>query len=261
MQSNVNRALNNGNGHDIDWITTVKVLKGKLKQHNDIVIKIGDSIVKKEIEIGKIVGKQRGFIRFLGHFHCHDDYLDHNGKSDNKNQRKKVCKGKGADTSVIIMPYYPHGSVGDYKWKIESLPVLKSLLKQALLFYLAAYDASKFIHGDLHAKNILISTTSLKTVRKTFKDKDTIKTIVIPTLGHTAVLMDFENSKFGEGKTMDLVNLYYDVQKLFQLLPSQITWLSPQSVQSIIHAISTSSINLLPWTSMYLVFDMIDEIY
>lgn len=262
LQWNANSSLNSGQG--ITWIDTEKaikvrdmtdksrVLQGKLKQHGDIVIKIGTGLIKKETDIAGKIGKQRGFIRFLGHFNCSDDYLEHNGR-----RGKKLCKGKGANMSVIIMPYYHLGSIGGYAWKRDTLPVMRSLLKQTLLFYLAAFEATGFIHGDLHAWNILMSETSVKNVKKTFKDGQTIS---VPTLGMSPVIMDFENSKFSHGKPMDLVNFYYDVQKLFQLLPTQVSWLSRQGVQPIVIYVGNCCMSMLSYNSLYKVFDMINDI-
>ena len=262
LQANANKAINSGSA--VDWIKIEKALKqigvidksrvlqGKLREHSDIVIKIGDGLVQHELDIGKVIGKQRGYIRFLGHFHCNDDYLEHNGK-----KMTPLCKSKGNTMKVIIMPHYPLGSVGDYPWTHDTLPALRSLLKQAILFYMAAYEATGFIHKDLHDKNILISDTALHRVRKTFKDGTTI---VVPTHGKTAVLMDFEISRFSQSRPMDTYDFYHDIQRMLTLLPDHITWLSKASIQLLTNFVGKNSIEMKPISSLYPLFDMIDTI-
>lgn len=67
--------------------------------------------------------------------------------------------------------------------------IYKSLLLQVLYAVIQAYNELKFIHGDLHLKNIIIVSTELSEVKYNIDG-----VITVPTYGYLAKIIDFGNA-------------------------------------------------------------------
>jgi hypothetical protein len=222
-----------------DWIKVVKELKTAAPRDIDIqksqllesridqsmaIIKIGDN---QEIENEYIISKQfsqiKGFVKFVCYFTCEDDFREFF-----EGTRKQVCKNaNGSSMRVIIMPYFPLGSIATYVWTRENIHVLKSCLAIACCSLIHAYVNKQLIHADFHAANILMKATTLSTV--TFDD------ITIKTHGIRTWICDFEKSyKYNASNAgTAFADFIYDLQKLFFLLPTFLPYIDKISILQI----------------------------
>lgn len=189
-----------------------RVLLAYLEEHGKLIVKLGDKLsnLGHEYNIGKRLEKLRGYIRFLCFFNCTDDFMKYPNV-----QNKALCRSSDREKTmdVLAMPYYELGSIGDFKWDQSNTNELKLCLKQMLLFTIVNFDRFGFIHGDLHAKNVLMcKTDNHYPVR--YKMNETVYTVERSM--YDIVIMDFENSVFEKNN----LNLFYiDLAKLFILLP------------------------------------------
>ena len=126
--------------------------------------------------------------------------------------------------NVLIMPYFPEGSIENYEWTEQNIQLLPNLLIHMMLSLAVAFDKVKFLHNDLHLGNILLKTSSKKEITYTFKTKSkkpsythtkTKRTnntyrnythksrdvvpirIQYPTMGYQSIIMDYGKSKIG----------------------------------------------------------------
>lgn len=206
-----------------DWDKS-RVLKAALsKTGGTVILKLGDGVVREEYEMGERLkeAKLRGFMRFICHFSCNDNHLEHDGKA-----RKTICKSQGNSMHVIMMPYLEMGSIGDFKWDAKEevhVHQLRSLLKQTILFILAAWEANRFFHGDLHVKNVLIKRIGTNVQKHVHVRVNKIE-YTVEHHGVTAVIMDFENSRFirenSKNNGLEMERYFWDVDKLFSQMKS-----------------------------------------
>ena len=146
-----------------------RVLLGYLESYGSVIIKIGDSEdILNEYNI-------KGFVKYICFFECADDF-----RNIPSGTRDYICKGVGNSMKVIIMPYFPLGSLAQYKWAQDNIHIFKSCIKQSILSYLIAFYKERIIHNDFHAGNIL-----LKPTKKAYIDYDIpeIGTISLQTSG------------------------------------------------------------------------------
>jgi hypothetical protein len=80
------------------------------------------------------------------------------------------------------------GSLLDYDWTRETIPLLKLLCIHVVLSLAEAFTKIGFIHGDLHWGNILFKCTTQSEIVYDVNGKKTI----LPTNGY---IMDFDKSK------------------------------------------------------------------
>ncbi len=242
-QRRVNDALDLGK--HVDWLTiekslkmTYSVLKAILQQNGAVIVKLGGRAVKREYEVGELLKTQRGFLKFICHFACNDDYLEHSGATPNKT----LCKSRGDSMHAIVMPYMDAGSVGDHAWTLQNVEVLRSLMKQSVLFVLSAWEKSKFLHGDLHVKNILIKPTTYEKVHVTLFGQ----TISVPTHEFTPLVMDFENSEFVTARDLAFgtQRFFMDLAKLFATMSTFIKNIDVTTVFKVSQRINNTAVNL-----------------
>jgi len=197
------------NARDID-IQKSQILRG-IMSDKAVMIKIGDSRdLDNEYAASQIVKGLKGFIKFYCFFTCDDDFREYF-----KGKRLSICKGPGSSMKVIVMPYFPMGSVASYAWTPENVGILNSCLYTACLYYIDAFKEKRFIHNDFHAANILLKHTKQRTLD--FHDG-----ITVTLMGVRPWIGDFEKSAIGNGSAIDYENFKYDIGKLFLLLPSLI---------------------------------------
>jgi serine/threonine protein kinase len=194
---------------DID-IQKSQLLQGTMKD-TAVIVKIGDSHdIDNEYIASQYVKRLKGFVKFYCFFTCNDDFREFF-----KGKRTTICKGLGTSMKVILMPYFPMGTIATpaTPWSHENISTLQSCLYIACLCYIDAYKQKQFIHNDFHAANILLKTTAQKTM--TFSDDITVR-----LQGIRPWISDFEKSVIGTGTPIDYENFKYDMTKVFYMLPT-----------------------------------------
>jgi hypothetical protein len=88
--------------------------------------------------------------------------------------------------NILIMPYYPKGSMRDYGWNQNNVELFKSLLKQLFYSLLIAFQKFGFIHSNIHLGNVLMVETEHLLIE--YRDID------IPLHGYKIAISDFEYS-------------------------------------------------------------------
>jgi hypothetical protein len=216
-----------------------RVILTYLEEYGKLIAKIGDeqSNLQKEHDIAQKLIKQRGYIRFLCFFKCTDDFMRHPNTNNNQ-----LCKSSNINKimDVIIMPFYELGSIADYKWNSQNIEEFKICIKQLLLFSCVNFLRFGFIHGDLHAKNVLLKhVDDQKLYPIKYKINETYFTIKRSLFD--IIIMDFENSIFDK----ENINLFYiDLTKFFSLLSTFIKDLNLSIVHKCIATINFHAINL-----------------
>ncbi len=176
-----------------------------------VVIKIGDAAsgIENEFKMSKALGTIKGFVKFVCHFTCKDDFRDFF-----QGTRTGICNNlEQKDMQVAIMPYFPLGSVAGFPWTHDNLEALHSMLMMACVAYADAFIKKGFVHNDFHAANILLKSTKQKEMYDG-----------IPTHGMRPWICDYENSYVvattDAMRCRAFADFKYDLQKLFFLLPT-----------------------------------------
>jgi len=187
-----------------------------LDQHTNLVVKLGDpSKLAHEYEIGKSIQAIPNFMKYYCYFSCPED-LNALLKKDIRANNTHMCRESGDMLGVLMMPYYNIGSVLNYKWTLQSLPILKSVLCHAVFALITAYNTTGLMHNDLHLDNILLQSS--KRNELVYGDI----TLPLPANGLYAVVMDFEKSYFvsAEDRGQFLKVLYTSIRSLLNLAQS-----------------------------------------
>lgn len=231
-----------------------RVLLALLEKNEKITVKIGESIdLDHEYKVCAALADLENFIKFYCFFTCNDDYLS---------VTNTLCNGPGSRMKIITMPYFEMGSVASYKWTDVSGFI--SVLKQTVLTILNANKHIGFIHGDLHAGNVLLEVASAETAMYFLGD---LGNYFIDTLGYTVVLMDFEKSKFEEkgDSCMDTLNIeamYLDFKKFFDFITYDMMYVNPKTVAPISVYLGGLMINgeRINRSNIERILDMIDRV-
>jgi predicted unusual protein kinase regulating ubiquinone biosynthesis (AarF/ABC1/UbiB family) len=149
-------------------------------------------------------------ISFLCSFSCSDSLTMTNEVQVGNVDDREACDKSGPERGFIMMPWYPIGSIESYRWKENNFGTLKSLVKQVLCAYLAAFERCGFVHGDFHSGNIVIRGTSLKSI-------DYGDFSLGDVCGKYAMMMDFQKSAT-DCPASHVANVYRDFSKMFQSL-------------------------------------------
>ena len=195
-----------------------RVLLGNLEKYGAVAIKIGDSDeITEEYEMSKVLHKIKGFVKYICYFECSDDF-----RQFPSNERNTMCQGTGSSMKIILMPYFPLGSIAKYKWDTTNVYLLKSCLKHSIMSYLMAFYVKRIIHNDFHTGNILLKGT--KSVTITYEIPD-FGLMSLPTQGFRPWIMDFEKSAYADlssyhNSMWSLNKFYYDINNsLFGSMP------------------------------------------
>lgn len=178
-----------------------------LKNTRHIVAKIGYSnkTLEKEWQIGNMLNGTPGYINYICLFECFDD-------SYKKEKPTRICdaeKKPENNKKVLIMPYISEGSIKSFKWTVDKLDILRSVVIQGIMSALVAYQKIGFIHGDFHLDNILLKKTKKTHIEYTLETDKGVKVIKIPSNGYKIVIMDFENSWIIKDKNNESDNLFW----------------------------------------------------
>jgi hypothetical protein len=245
---------------DISDIDKSRILLGYLEKYSEVVVKIGDSkSIQKEYEYNTYIHSLKGFIKYICYFSCNDDYL-----SIPSDSRSTLCKGPGSSMGVIIMPYFPLGSIAKYPWNKSNMLNFHSCLKQAFLSIVILFLKKNIIHGDFHPGNVLLKTTKQSEVSYSIEELGNFN---IKTYGLRTWIMDFENTHYAifSSKTEVIKtfnNFYFDIQKFFSLLYNTIKILDLRTINPIVNYISNMGIDskYLNKENIDTIFNMIDKI-
>jgi len=158
-------------GNNTSWLQLQKVLQnvrgkgiatmiGKIESKTVIVKVQSASLAQHEYDIQRQLENMKGFIKYHCLFYCGGSkaYIE---QFSTVGENTKVCKNKGSDIGVIIMPYYTNGSLEDVLNKIEDLEKLKSILRTIILNYSLAYRSLGYVHGDFFCKNIVLDSDNI----------------------------------------------------------------------------------------------------
>jgi len=195
---------------DLD-IQKSQLLEGTYKDAS-VVIKIGDTLdIDNEYAISQRINKYKGFVKFICHFTCDDDFRDFfNGK------RTSICKGPGDSMKVIIMPHFDLGSVAGFAWTNTNVHILRSCLYVACMCYIDVYNACGFIHNDFHSANVLLKPTKQTILKFTSGNNH----IDVQLHGMRPWIMDFEKSTIMPHSAKGYQDLRFDMAKMFFTLPT-----------------------------------------
>jgi len=197
-----------------------RVLLGVLDQYGKVVVKIGStSDIQNEFTISNSLRNSKGFVKYICSFACEDDFRT-------VREHTSLCKGPGDSMNVIVMPYFPLGSLALYKWNTDSIHLLHSCLKHSFLSVVSEFHTSGFIHGDFHAGNVLIKQTKHKSLSYSIHGIGVFQDI--PTYGIRTWIMDYEKSKFVSPSNLyeEMVawnDFSYDITKFFMFLKETIS--------------------------------------
>jgi hypothetical protein len=156
------------------------------------------------------------FMKYYCFFSCPED-LDTLLKKDIRTNNTHICKESGDALGVLMMPYYSLGSVLNYKWTLQTFPILKSVLCQTVFALLAAFDNIGFMHNDLHLDNVLLQSSKRRQILY-----GNIALHLPTTNGLCAIIMDFERSYIvpTSEKRQFLKVLYTSIRSLLNLSQS-----------------------------------------
>ena len=197
-------------------LTHIKNKTVGTKYPRHIVVKIGlcNKTLEKEFKISNLLTSIPGYISYICLFDCYDDSYE-------KINPSRICNAEKKDTNlkkVLLMPYIIEGSVKNCKWSLDKFDILRSVVIQAIMSSIQAYQKVGFIHGDFHLDNILLKKTKKTYIEYELETDKGLKTIKIPTNGYKIVIMDFENSWIFKNKKEGLElfwsNLYNMVSRL-----------------------------------------------
>jgi hypothetical protein len=178
------------NINDISILKAVLNYTKYIKKNKNIVIKIAheSKTNKKEYDISQRLSGINGFIKNICLFKCYDNTYEQ--ILYNKQLPSKICTADNINENnklVLILPYIQEGSIRNYKWNLENIYILKSLLKQSIISLMEAYIKHGFLHNDLHLDNILFKKTKINNIKYD-------NNIEIKTNGYKIIIMDFDSS-------------------------------------------------------------------
>jgi serine/threonine protein kinase len=142
----------------------IATMVGHVHKHGDVIVKVQmASLAKREWDTAQHLKDVRGFIQFLCYFTCAGDakYIE---DFSPLTTHKHVCIKKGSQMGIVMMPFYPSGSLEDWLVKLQqnnaqSVAFLKLILCKTTFYVFQAFSQKGFTHGDLFAKNILLQDT------------------------------------------------------------------------------------------------------
>ena len=157
-------------------------------RQKEVIIKIDyrHDTVQTEYKMGEIIFKHHipGFIRYICVFSCYDTSNKDILRVEASRTLKRtltfptkqylpthICQAEpneGNKENVLIMPYFPDGSIENYAWTEDNIRQLPNLLIHIVLSLAVAFDKIKFVHNDLHLGNILLKPTTKKEISYAF---------------------------------------------------------------------------------------------
>lgn len=167
----------------------VMILNAMYANNIKVVLKFNSPFaVENEYRMSYILDSFPNYIKYLRAFDCAVSIQNILSNKDDL-ENYGMCKSQGKNIGVLVMKYYPLGSIDSYAWNKENFELLKNIMLQVIYASIYAYEKKQFVHGDLHLGNVLLE----------FKNHDVIhygsKFLNIDNV--QAIIMDFENSTTG----------------------------------------------------------------
>jgi hypothetical protein len=136
---------------------------------------------------------------------------------------------------VILMPYFPLGSIAKYTWNPDNVVLLRSCLKQVMLSVISIFCNHGIIHGNFHTGNILLRPTKQSVIKY---DISGVGQFEVPTYGIRTLIMDFEHSRVVETSTKDdniiaFIDFYYDSKQFILSLLGVVNDLDPIQLSNV----------------------------
>ena len=139
---------------------------------------------------------------------CNDYFIGHKLNSEILGFIQYDCiVKKNSRENILIMPYFPKGSMRDYDWNENNMDVFKSCLKQLFFSLLIAFETFGFIHSNIHLGNVLMVETD-----KLIIEYDNID---IPLHGYTIAISDFEYS-INDISTKQTILFYREIAHILE---------------------------------------------
>jgi serine/threonine protein kinase len=182
----------------------------KQLQNTPLVVKLmeDNGLADKEIKAYKWfhLNPHPNIVQMICYFPCNDSPI---------RWVKSLCKvGEHTPLVVMIQDYIVNGDLNHHKNTL-SLLQLKSIVSQLSYACFQLYDFG-FYYGDWHGGNILIDTTTDKTITYRMGRKK----IVIPTEGICPVLTDFGHSDWFDKEDEPIYHLTNMLTLLWILIKS-----------------------------------------
>jgi serine/threonine protein kinase len=181
------------------------VLKGILDKHRYVAVKFGNPMQLQEDYDQAARLFNMGIpncLKYYCFFTCKDDIKDITNRTFADSPY--LCQGPGNNIGLIMMPYYPIGSINQYHWKPDDFSLLQNVLKQVIYAMIEMYRLSNgYVHPDLHLDNIILRKTDKKIL--VYGQRNLV------LQGYYAVIIDFEPRKTG------VISLLQAVSKLMNL--------------------------------------------
>lgn len=229
------------NPRDID-IQKSQILQAVIEDGREKVVKVGaNDVIEHEYNIAHALSRVKGFVKFICYFTCNDDFYKYFRKDSGN-----LCDGPGTSMKIILMPYFPEGSLGKHTWTADNIDVLRSCINMACLSLCEAFERKQIVHGDFHPENVMLKKTKQTTLE--------FDGIVVKTYGYRTWIMDFEASYQFNETTRDWkakTDFFYDMKKFFILLPSFVPSIDKTGINAIVKFIYASENGELDKALMY----------
>lgn len=202
------------NENDVSIIRAIFAYSKHIKKNKKIVIKIAhkSKTNQKEYNISNRLKDIPCFIQYI----CFDQtysYVKKNGKVP-----QYICTADNIgdnDHHVLISSNIELGSVKNYKWTINNINMLRSILKQSLIGIMYAYVQHGFLHNDLHLDNILIKRTKKESI--VYNDEISLK-----TENYKPVIMDFDLSSIDVDREKGVEYYWNNIYNMFSRLQTDL---------------------------------------
>lgn len=153
--------------------------------------------VKNEYAMSVHLDQFPNYIKYMCSSNCADNTQNIlSGKDILENS--EMCNVHDVSTGVLVMKYYPLGSVASYTWNEDNFELLKNVMVQVIFSALYAYETKYFVHRDMHARNVLLEPKFYDNIQYGQR------TLGIGEL--QAVIMDFEGSIIGKKARKQMLN-------------------------------------------------------
>ena len=181
------------------------ILEGILGRRKKVVIKVADAeedlsnewnIYKMLHESTKQGISRRNLVQSLCFFTCNDS-LKRIVSTLGHDNHGGICQGPGSAVQVLVMEYIDGRSMKNTDWVglPDGLEVAKSCMTQVVRTTVDAFRSTGFVHGDLHADNVILSKTTVSSI-DCYSGGQPVK-----THGFIAKLADFELGSFEASAT------------------------------------------------------------